>query len=152
MAKEMGDAKSYRMEIGYNILMQMEYDDELPLPNKERLGKIMNEYCIREGVADKIHQDGYTWCPDAEYWVKHLADVSEYMRAQYKLYFAFVRADGEFSGIWKFTNKGEWEKSLKREHNDVKTRIETHNEKIEDTRLRWNIQIPQIAEVPEITY
>jgi hypothetical protein len=152
MAKEMGDAKSYRMEIGYSVLMQMEYDGELPLPNKDRLGKVMQEYFDREGFQDRIIQDGYTWRPDVEYWTKHLSDLSEYMRAQYKIYFAFVRDDGELSGTWKFTNKGEWEKALAREHRDVKTRIETHNEKIEDTRLRWKIQLPKINEAPELEY
>lgn len=152
MAKEMGDAKSYRMEIAYNILMAMEADGELPLPNKERLSKIMQEYFVREGIQDNIIQDGYTWAPDGEYWFKHLGDICEYIRTQYKWYFAYFREDGELNGVWKFVNKGEWERSLRREHKDVSTRIETHNDKIEDTKLRWRIQIPKIAEVPELEY
>jgi hypothetical protein len=151
MAKEMGDAKSYRMDIGYDILKQMEYDQELPLPNKERLAKIMQEYFVREGMLDKIKSDGYSWVPDEEYWEKHLPDLCEYMRAQYKLYFAFIREEGDFSGIWKFTNKGEWERVLKRDHQDISTRVENHNEKIDDTHLRWNTQIEKIADVPRLT-
>lgn len=150
MAKEMGDAKSFRMEIGYNILMEMERDQELPVANKYRLAKIMDEVFKREAYIDTIREAGYSWEPDVEYWMNHLADLSEYMRIQYKIYFAFVREDGEFSGIWKFTNKGEWERSLKREHQDISTRVENHNGKVDDTSLRWNVKIPKIAEVPRL--
>ena len=150
MAKEMGNAKSYRMEIGYEILMSMERDEELPLPNRERLAKVMNEYFVREGIVDKIKEDGYSWIPDSEYWSKHLSDLCEYMRVHYKLYFAFIREDGDFSGIWKFTNKGEWERSLKREHQDIATRVETHNDKIDDSQCRWNIKLEKIADVKRL--
>lgn len=151
MAKEMGDAKSYRMQVGYDLLMLMERDEELPLPNKERLAKVMHEYFVREGMVDQIKQDGYSWVPDIDYWQKHLADLCDYMRSQYRLYFAFIREDGEFSGIWKFTNKGEWEKALKRDHQDISTRVDNHNEKIDDTTLRWNTQLPKIAEVKRLS-
>jgi hypothetical protein len=151
MSKEMGDAKSYRMDIGYELLMSMERDDELPLPNKERLAKVMNEYFVREAIVDKIKDAGYSWVPDAEYWTKHLADLCEHMRSKYRLYFAFIREDGEFTGIWKFTNKGEWEKALRRDHQDISTRVENHNDKIDDTRNRWNIPLARIADVPRLT-
>ena len=151
MAKEMGNVKSYRMEIGYKILMQMEYDQELPLPNKERLGKVMMEYFDREAMIDAIKEDGYSWEPDAEYWIKHLSELCDYMRTQYRIYFAFIRDNGDFSGIWKFTNKGEWERSLKWDHQDIATRVENHNDKIDDTKNKWNIQLERIADVPRLT-
>jgi hypothetical protein len=151
MAKEMGNAKSYRMAIAYEILMQMEFDQELPQPNKERLGKIMQEYFDREGMLDRVKDDGFTWNPDAEYWIKHMADICDFMRSQYKLYFAFVRDDGEFTGLWKFTNKGEWERTLKRNHQDISTRVDNQNEMIDDTQLRWKIEVPKIQEVPRLS-
>ena len=101
-------------------------------------------------MIDKVKADGYSWNPDNEYWSKHLSDLCEYMRVQYKIYFAFIRNDGEFKGNWKFTNKGEWEKSLIRDHQDISTRVENHNDKIEDTQKRWKIDVPLIADVPRL--
>jgi hypothetical protein len=150
--KKIKNAKSFRMEIGYLILMDLEREQELPLPNIKRLSMVIDEYFRREGYIDDIQAQGYRWVPDELYWEDHIQDVSEYMRKYYKIYFGFYREDGQFKGIWKFMNKGEWERTLKRTHQEISTRVENQNEKLEDTKLRWNVNVPKIAEVPKLGY
>jgi len=146
-----GGAKEFRMAAGYELLMIMERNDELPLPNIHRLSQVIDEYYTNEGFKDIATREGYGWESSPEYWRTHISDVSEYMRKKHKQYFGFKREDGEFTGVWKFMNKGEWEKTLKRNNQDISTRVENQNEKIEDTLLKWNTNIPKIAEVPRIT-
>ncbi|MCP4648551.1 MAG: hypothetical protein GY853_00540 [PVC group bacterium] len=156
-----GGAKEFRMLVGYELLMLMERNEDLPLPNIKRLSKVMDEYYHRESVKDYVCDEystmgydsaSYKWESSQEYWQDHMSDVKEYMREEYKLYFDFLRdKDGGFKGIWKFMTKGEWERTLKREHNETGTRVENHNKKVEDTSLRWQTDLPQIGEVPKLT-
>jgi len=155
-----GGAKEFRMIVGYELLMIMERNEDLPLPNINRLSSVMDEYCIRERMIEYVADEysdrnfnisKFTWDSTAEYWQTHIADLSKYMRDTHKQFFGFKRDDGEFTGVWKFMNKGEWESSLVRNHNDIATRTDTYNEKVEDTSSRWKTDIERIADVPKIT-
>ncbi|MCP4649755.1 MAG: hypothetical protein GY853_06700 [PVC group bacterium] len=149
MSKELSEIKSYRMEIGYNLLMLMERFEDLPLPNVHILVRTIQEYFDREGIIDRIEKDGYKWKPDEEYWKNHIGEIREYMAYEKNIYFGFLRIDG-LKGIWKFMNKGEYERYLIWHNQDISTRVETQNDKIDVGENRWKIDIPKIADVPRI--
>ena len=144
----MSNCKDFRMDIGKQILKMMELNDDLPMPNCYRLAKTMQEYFRQEGMIDLLKEQGYKWLPTIDYWVFHLSDIAEYMRREYKLYFGYLRNKGSLTGQWKFLEKKEWETILYRDHSDIATRVETHNDKIDDTGNRWKVDIPIIQEVP----
>lgn len=148
---EISEVKQFRFEIGYQILMMLERDGNLPLPNKYLVAEMMQEYFIKEGIVDDIKQAGYNWEPDIKYWENNINKISLYMANNYKDYFGFLRTNGLQEGIWKFMNKGEYEKHLKFHNQDISTRVDSQNDKIEAAEKRWKIDIPRIKEVPRIT-
>lgn len=118
------------------------------LPNIYRLAKVMMEYYRNEGFDDEIKIKGYKWKATKDYWIKHLNDVRELLRKKRKLYFEFLRENNTFRGQWKFVNKKQYNEVLKREYSDVGTRTDTYNEKLDDGKEKWNIELPHIEEVP----
>ena len=148
---ELSDVKRFRFEIGYQILMMIERDGDLPLPNKRMVAKTIQEYFNREGFIDEIKRAGYKWEPDVTYWENNLSQISLFMAHNYKDYFGFLRTNGLQEGIWKFMNKGEYEKHLTFHNQDISTRVDTQNDKIEAAERRWRMEIPKIQEVPRLT-
>ena len=147
-AKQRTVAKQMRLDIGIAILVSMYQNDDLPLPNVHRLSKTMQEYFVSEGHIDDVKERGYKWSPDADYWRNHLSDIRAEMRKAKRWYFEFVREQGELKGEWKFVSKEEYLASLARDHADISTRVDTHNDKIQDGQQRWKVELPLIADVP----
>lgn len=144
--------QNFRYEIGANILILMQANDDLPVGNVHRLAKIMQEYFISEGKIDDVKAAGWKWMPDEDYWVRSIGSITEWMRK--KLFFGFYRemnGKNGFSGQWCFMQKAKWESTLKFDHNSIKTRIENQNEKIEDTTKKWErIATPKLIEAPAL--
>ena len=141
--------KGLRCNIGKEILELMEKNEDLPLPNAYRLSKTMQEYFNSEGFDEDLEK--YKWRPDADYWMKHVSDISDYMRKDSKRYFGFVRNQGELTGQWKFMNKKDCDYSLKRNNSDIATRVDNQNENIDDVSKKWKVDVPHIAEVERLT-
>lgn len=144
-------AKEMRMQIGMNIIELMHERDDLPLPNVHRLAKTMQEYFWTEGFEDDLVDAGYRWRPSVDYWKMHLGDIRSEMRKDRRRYFEFVRNQGELTGQWKFVSEAEYEVSLKRNHADISTRVDTHNDKFKDGRLAWELpKALSIADIPSL--
>ena len=148
MNKKIGEKiREDRLDIGAEILRAMEKASDLPLPNKYRLAKVMQEYFKSEGYADELKSQGRSWRGSPEYWTNHLKDISAILRRDGDS-FDYYREEGEFKGQWKFLNKKEEGEILSREHADIGTRTDTHNGKLDDTK--WKHNIPRLAEVPQL--
>lgn len=144
-------AKQARLDYGIEILKAMNDNDDLPMPNVYRLAKVMQEYWDRAGYIDDLKERGWTWAPDPDYWRQHLSEIRQEMRKQKRWYFEFVREQGDFKGEWAFVSKADYQKTLERNHADIATRVETHNEKLEDGQRRWVLHLPLIDNVPLLT-
>lgn len=151
MNAEIGEQVSqFRYNIGAEILLLMQERKDLPLPNKYRLAKVMQEYFRKEGFVDSLKEQNYRWRPNTEYWASHLDDVRKVLREQYKKMFEYIWAeDGRgFEGEWKFADKAETEKNLKRENNGVATRSENFNDKLDGNP--YDSDIPHIGDIPRL--
>lgn len=142
-------AREFRLSIGADILKEMEQNDDLPMPNKRRLARVMMEYFHRGGWKDDLKEIGYTWLPDEDYWMYQLDGVRRYLR-QEKQYFEYVRENGTFRGEWKFTSKTDYFNTLRREAVGLGTMGENYNERLEEGRLRWKLDLPAIEEMPAL--
>ena len=143
-----GGAGEFRRSIGADILEAMKASSDLPLPNVQRLAKVMAEYFHKEGYIDDVKEHGYKWRPDADYWQRNISAIAEYIRKERKKFFIYWREQGEFRGMWSFVGKAEYEKTLRREYSDNRTRTNTFNDRLTDGQERWKLEIPHIAEVP----
>ena len=142
-------AREFRLNIGADILKEMEQNEDLPMPNKRRLARVMMEYFHRGGYGDELKDIGYTWLPDEDYWMYQLDGVRRCLR-QEKRYFEYVREDGSFRGEWKFTTKTEYHNTLRREAAGLATMGEHYNERLADGQLRWKLNLPAIEEAPAL--
>ena len=141
----MNDAKRIRVEIGYDILVSMAANEEFPLGNVHRLSKIMQEYFVTEGFEDILKEQGYTWRPVQDYWLRHLKEIREFMRQEKKLFLEYSRDTGHLQGEWKFLRKGEFENVMAREKAGLKTRTENYNDRLGDSKEKWKIEEPLIT-------
>jgi hypothetical protein len=135
--------------MGYEILTLMDGNEDLPLPNIGRLAKTMQEYFNREGMFDLVGQEGYKWKPDIKYWEQNIGNISDFAAKEYKKYFGFLRTNG-LKGIWTFMGKAQYEQYLQFHHQDIATRVENQNEKIENAEAKWQIAVPRLNEVPRL--
>ena len=149
--KQWSEVRDFRYSLGAEILEQMEKNEDLPLPNIYLISEVMDKYFKKQKMITRIKKQGYRWCPDQDYWRMTIRDIAEYMRIQNDRYFGFVRESGKFSGLWKFLDKNEWEYSLKWDHKAIGTRVENHNNKIDDSQGEHKVQIPKIKPVPALT-
>lgn len=140
-------AREFRLSIGADIIKDMEKNEDLPMPNKRRLARVMMEYFHRGGYKDDLKEAGYVWLPDEDYWMNQLDGVRRQLR-QEKLYFEYVREDGALRGEWKFTDKSEYHNTLRREAAGLGTMVERYNERLEEGQRRWKLNLPPIEEVP----
>ena len=143
------ETKIQRYDVGYAILRLMEKNDDLPLPNITMLAKTMQEYYKMYNGEDAMLDIDGKWRPSIKYWTQNINRISCFIAEQYKKYFAFLRNDG-LKGIWKFMNKDEFEKHLKFYNQDISTRVESQNEKIDLAENKWEIDVPKIKEVPRL--
>jgi hypothetical protein len=152
MDNEKSEVVKFREGMGIEILFAMEESGDLPLPNKRRLTKVMQEYFKTLGKDEEVKFAGYKWKPTPEYWDLKLRDICDTLRKDYKQFFFFLRTPGgkNFEGVWKFGSKKEYEIMLKMEHGEIDTRIDTHNEKLTDGQQRWQLNFPLIQNVPQL--
>jgi len=143
--------KEERYDIGAEILLGMESNDDLPLPNRFRLAKTMQEYFQDGDYVAELVERKLRWRPKVDYWLHHISDVCQSLRKTHGKYFEYIRKDGGFKGEWKFTSKREYEEKLCMEHADIGTRTENHNDKIDDGNKRWKLNLPLLNEVPQLT-
>ena len=150
MKTEQSYVNRFRTNIGVEILRAMDKNEDLPLPNKYRLARTMQEYFDALGYADLVEEQGYKWAPDQDYWMYKLDDIRDALRKKHKLFFAFKHTEGgkAFEGLWKFMGKGEYEEVMRREHSELGTRVENHNEKLTDGQQKWKLDLPLIEDVP----
>lgn len=141
--------KEERYQIGADILQLMAANDDLPLPNINRVGKVMMEYFKSESYADGLTGHWHKKLTK-DYWVRHITEISAELRKQH-LYFIFVRDMGKVTGVWKFATKQEYEQTLRRDYADIGTRHETYNEKVNDGKEKWKLELPNLAKVPLLT-
>uniref|UniRef100_A0A6M3LFG8 Uncharacterized protein n=1 Tax=viral metagenome TaxID=1070528 RepID=A0A6M3LFG8_9ZZZZ len=152
MNKDLGtEIRKERIGIGTDILIQMDKEEELPMPNKYRLAKTMAEYFIKGDYVDTL-EHSKKWRGTADYWMSHLSDVCAMLREQHR-YFEYVPDVGGkgFTGQWKFTSKQEYETKLRWEHADIGTRTENHNDKVTDGNEKWKLNVPVLPDVPRLT-
>ena len=142
-------AKEYRLGIGAEILVLMNKNNDLPMPNIYRLSKTMMEYFKLEGYIDDLKEMKYKWRPTEDYWRLHIRDISSYLATENKRPFCFCRKHGEFKGLWKFCTKKEYENTMYREHADVSTRTDSFNQRLDESK--WQLELPHIADVPLIS-
>lgn len=143
-ALKLKEAKEFRCELGAMILLDMENNDELPLPNMRRVIIIMQEYAKRKNKIIKVA--GYKWRPTELYWWNHLDDVRRTLREKKEKYFEFLRTEGSLRGVWKFVSKEEYQDILKRDYKEVGTRTDTYNNKLDASK--WKLPLPHIKDVP----
>ena len=146
---EVSEAKKIRLELGGNILIAMNENEDLPLPNVHRLAKTMMEYFKRDGYVDDLIEFNYRWRPTEDYWRMHIREIASFLAKEKKLHFCFYREQGEFKGLWQFVSKQEYKDTLAREYSDVATRTDTFNNRLDESK--WQIDIPHIKDVPLLT-
>lgn len=135
------------MQIGVEILKEMDAADELLQPNVYVLTEKMMMFFKKNDHEQSLVDHNQSWRPNADYWRNQLPGVRSALREE-KRFFEFVREDGEFKGAWMFTGKEEYAATLKREHADIATRHDTHNDRITDGEKRWKLDLPMLADVP----
>jgi len=139
------NVKEERLSIGADILESMQENDDLPLPNIHRVVKTMMEYYKQDGYADDLKEMGSCWKPTEDYWRRNINNVASLL-AERSEPFSFYREYGDFKGMWKFCNKKEYETIIRRDHADIATRTDNHNQKLDESK--WDLQLPHLAEVP----
>jgi hypothetical protein len=140
-------AKEVRNSIGGDVLIAMAANEEFPISNRGRLAKTMQEYFKSEGFEDVLVELGYSWRPDADYWVRHLSDAREYLRREKKLFLEFKRenSDGTFTGAWAFMRKGDFAKVMAKEREGLSTRSDTYNERNDGGNDKWpSLESPSV--------
>jgi len=144
--KRYSEANEYRMKLGYKLLMELAKNEDLPMPNVNRLSKTMQEYYKTLGFEDDIADNAYTWRPDVDYWKYKMRDICEYMRYKHNKFFGYVYQPGRkcTDGVWKFMNKKECDSYLRIDHANIATRSENHNDKIDSSPEKFNISLPRI--------
>lgn len=142
-------AKDFRTDMGAMIIEAMLEGGDLPLPNSNRLAKVMMEYFKRDGHIDDLKENGYKWRPTTDYFIAHLKDFRKRMRER-GMFFEYVRDDGEIVGEWKFADRKMYEANLKRDGVDLQTRTDTYNDKLDDGLGKWKLQLPHIEMQTEL--
>lgn len=138
-----------RYLIGADILLKMKEEDDLPLPNKRRVAKVMQEYFKQEGHVDTLKEQNYRWRPTIDYWHNHLDDVRKYMREKKHKFFSWVPSEnGGFKGEWRFVQKKDGEEVLKRKNNELSTRVENFND--ERNGAPWDSKVPAAGDIPKL--
>lgn len=145
--KEMSPAIEFRMEIAEQILGSMAANEEFPIGNMRRIANIMQEYFESEGFNDLVYDAGYRWQPNEAYWEHKFKDIRRFLRDKRKLFLEYERTDLGV-GSWGFLRKGEFEKVMQKEHDNLMTRTNTYNDRCEDGHKKWKLSNPMVRTVP----
>lgn len=141
--------KQERLHIGAEILKEMNKNDELPLPNKRRLVKVMMEFYNTGDYVIETKTKRSIWVATEDYWWNNLSGICTILRRENKI-FDWLPERGSFKGQWKFLNKKECDRKLKRENNELGTRTDTHNEKVKKGNDKWSLNIPQLKSIKSL--
>ncbi|HDY86653.1 MAG TPA: hypothetical protein ENH82_00885 [bacterium] len=154
---EKGELKEYRMDLLADVLIEMEKQDAFPQSNINRLAETMMEYWREGDYEDMLQEHGYSWRPHIRY-IKHNTEGIRSALVSKRKYFIYYRTAVKiekgkktkiiFSGSWKFVDKKQYNEMLIRDNTDIATRVDTHNQRIDDGKKKWKMDIPHIAEVP----
>jgi len=146
--KEELSTKEIRHLIGAEILLEMDENEDLPLPNKYRVARVMQEYYEDGDYAEENKR----WRGSERYWLNNLHNISSVLRkAKESRFFQYWRKKGEIRGQWKFLSKKEEQQRLIRSNNDISTRTENHTDEVKDANGKWkNMDIPPLKNVPRI--
>ena len=135
-----------RYGTGAEILLRMNRNHDLPLPNKRRVATVMQEYFKREGYADELRG---RWRPSITYWHDHLDDVRRVLRDDGRPFEYIPDKDNPCIGQWKFPKEKEEERRLNQRYNNIRTLTDSFNEERDGVMDKWSkLPIPTIAEVP----
>jgi hypothetical protein len=134
-------AKDFRYDLGSDLLIDMKKGEDLPLPSRRRVAKVMMEYYKRDGHDDDLKASGYRWRPCEDYWCSHLPDVCGRLRER-GLFFEYTHFENSIEGAWRFCSKKEYESALKRQYSEITTRADTYNGKLEDAEKKWDLELP----------
>ena len=135
----------FRCRIGADILEMMEKKNDLPLPNKYRLTKVMEEYSKKDKNFIKYILDAkYKLIPDKNYWLTHLSNVIDILIQERNKPFDYYIPKKQIKGLWKFLNKKEYIEMMNRKILDFNTRGLTFNKKLDNANeyMKYNIQLP----------
>jgi hypothetical protein len=139
----------YRIKHGADALELMGADEVLPLPNIQEVVTKMQEYY--EKHLKEFARKRPPWIPTEHWWLAHMKEIRSFLRKQEKLFFECVSTHGIVKE-WKFVTKEEYDRCLVGGHRELGTRIENHNEKIEDGKKKWSsLNLPMIEPVPLLT-
>jgi hypothetical protein len=103
----------------------------------------------KNGFMGTLMDGGSKWIPTPEYVLNHMNDIQNELARQ-KTPFGYYREQGEFVGAWKFLTKEECVAMMSRNHADIRTRTEHHNDRLENIGVRWHLGLPAITEVPAL--
>ena len=142
--------KEIREGIGSDILEAMNGAGDLPLPNVRILAQVMQRY-YRDGDHKESLPEKSRWKPTEGYWIAKLDDIRARLRSK-QAYFEYDREPGEWVGVWKFVEKKEFSRLMKREYQGISTRGDHFNDKMGDARQKWQLEkIPAIPDIPRLS-
>ncbi len=147
LTKEQGESiREERLGICADILEEMGTGSEpdLPMPNIRRMAQVMVE---RFETGDYVLEHGKNWKLSDVYVHNNIKYICSILSKRGEP-FAYIREAGEIFGMWKFCSKTEYKTAMTRDHADVATRTETHNQKLDDVQDKWKLDLPHIKEVP----
>lgn len=122
-------------------------EPDLPMPNIRRMAQVMVERFETGDYIAELEDNGRHWHLSEVYVYNNIKDICSEL-AKRGTPFAYYRETGELIGVWKFCSKAEYKAVMERDHADIATRTDTHNQKLDDVENKWKLELPHIAEVP----
>ena len=152
--------KEDRMGLLAQIVEEMEAAGELPLPTANKLAQTIMRYWAQGDYDHEQLEFGYTWGPNVRYVKRNIAGIRSALvsKKKYLVYYRWLEMPEKgkkgvvkFRGEWKFVGKTHYKTMMIQENTDIATRVDTHNQHIDDGEKRWKLDISHIAEVPLLT-
>ena len=160
---EKGELKEYRLALLGDVLLEMETAKALPVSNINKLAELVMVFWDRGDYEKGQTERGYTWNPNFKYIKRNCEGIRSALvsKSKYLVYYRWLektekgkKSTFRFRGHWKFVQKAEYKDTLLRENADIATRVDTHNQRIDDGAKKgkkWKLDVPHIAEVPLLT-
>jgi len=126
-SQKLSTVKLFRIRIGADIVLDMEAKQDLPLPNKPRLAKVMQEYFRAGNYRQKIKDNGMRWIATKEYWEANIDLIIEMLATENSVSFGWACQADSIRGSWKFLNEKEYQVIAERKAKELNTRKETYN-------------------------
>lgn len=127
-----------KVKMGADLLELMKANDDLPLPNKIRVARVMMEYFKSEGYEDDLEKAEVKWRPTVGYWVRHIREIQAVLQERHEFFdWKRIIAGGEITWSWDFMTKQEADERLKTDRGELNTRKDTYNEKADAANEKW---------------